>query len=98
MVSRTALGQFVRTGPGRDCGGAGSTVDKPCPECHGQGRVMVDQQLEVDVPPGIATGQSIRLTGRGSAGEPGGAAPWGAGSPSFRRRRPAPTSPAAGPS
>lgn len=68
-VSRTPLGQFVRTGPCRQCGGQGSTVPSPCPDCRGQGRVVTRRQIEVEIPPGIATGQSIRLPGRGSAGE-----------------------------
>lgn len=73
-VSQTILGQFMRTAPCRQCGGAGSVVKTPCGECGGSGRVMSTRQLDVEIPPGIATGQSIRISGAGSAGEPGGAA------------------------
>src|SRR5207248_9850245 len=44
----------------------------PCSECAGRGRRAGRRKLEVDVPPGIADEQRIRLTGRGHAGERGG--------------------------
>lgn len=74
-VSRTMFGQFVRSGPCRACGGVGSTVDTPCPSCNGLGRVMSRKKIEVEIPPGIAMGQSIRLSGKGGAGDQG--APFG---------------------
>lgn len=70
-VARTAFGQFVRQGPCSVCGGAGSTVDKPCPECGGRGLAISVKKLEVEIPAGIADGQSIRIPGSGSAGEAG---------------------------
>lgn len=74
-VSRTPFGQFMSTGLCRSCGGQGSVVETPCLECHGHGRVLSHKKIEVEIPPGIATGQSIRLTGQGGAGERG--APYG---------------------
>lgn len=73
-VSRTVFGQFIRSGPCRTCRGAGSTVGTPCPDCKGRGRVVVHKQMDVDIPPGIATGQSIRIPGKGGVGDPGGPA------------------------
>ncbi len=70
-VARTAFGQFVRQGPCSACNGAGSTVANPCPECQGRGLAMATKKIEVEIPAGIADGQSIRLPGRGSAGEQG---------------------------
>ena len=72
-VASTAFGQFVRTGPCRECGGAGSTVSSPCADCKGHGLAAKIQQLEVDIPAGISDGQSIRMTGRGSLSDAGGA-------------------------
>lgn len=68
---RTAFGQFVRSGPCRECGGAGSTVSSPCPDCRGRGLAVTKKEIEVEIPAGISSGQSIRLSGRGSAGELG---------------------------
>lgn len=73
-VASTAFGQFVQTGPCRDCGGAGSTVSAPCTACGGRGVAVKTQKLEIEIPAGIADGQSMRMPGRGSVSERGGAA------------------------
>jgi len=70
-VSRTPFGQFMSTGACRACGGQGSIVETPCEDCNGQGRVRAQKTIEVEIPAGIATGQSLRLTGRGGAGDQG---------------------------
>lgn len=71
-VTRTAFGQFVRSGTCSACGGAGSTVSTPCPGCNGRGLKVSRKQVEVEIPPGIGHGQSIRLLGQGSVGGRGG--------------------------
>jgi molecular chaperone DnaJ len=71
-VSRTAFGQLVRTALCDVCGGDGRVPEQPCEVCSGAGRVHEARTLEVQVPPGIADGQRIRLSGRGHAGERGG--------------------------
>jgi molecular chaperone DnaJ len=71
-VSRTAFGQLVREQVCDVCGGEGRVPSTPCSECAGRGRRAVRRTLEVDVPPGIADDQRIRLTGRAHAGERGG--------------------------
>lgn len=73
-VTRTAFGQFMQTGICRSCQGQGSIVETPCESCSGRGRVMAESKLEVEIPAGIDDGQSIRLSGRGSAGGRGGPA------------------------
>lgn len=54
------------------CRGAGSIVTKPCPACHGIGRIAKERKITVRIPPGIATGQRLRLSGEGEAGPAGG--------------------------
>ena len=73
-VARTAFGQIVRSQVCDVCNGEGKTAREPCEECHGRGRKAVRTQLEVNVPPGIADDQRIRLAGHGHAGERGGPA------------------------
>jgi molecular chaperone DnaJ len=73
-VTRTAFGQMVRSGACPTCGGAGKVPEQPCEECDGRGRVVRERTWEVDVPPGIESGQRIRITGAGHAGEAGAAA------------------------
>lgn len=54
------------------CHGKGVVIETPCPACHGQGRVQEVKTLSVKVPPGVDTGDRIRLAGEGEAGENGG--------------------------
>lgn len=51
------------------CRGAGKTINEPCQACHGQGRVRESKTISVKVPAGVDTGDRIRLTGEGEAGE-----------------------------
>jgi molecular chaperone DnaJ len=69
---RTQQGFFTvaRTCP--QCQGAGKIVTKPCTTCRGAGRISRERKLTVKIPPGIATGQQLRLTQEGEAGSAGG--------------------------
>ncbi len=71
QVVNTALGQMVRARPCPACGGRGREVSDPCADCRGRGRVRARSKVSVKVPAGIATGQRIRLSGRGGSGERG---------------------------
>jgi molecular chaperone DnaJ len=67
-VTRSVLGEFVRTGACPACGGAGRRIESPCRECAGSGRVLEERRLEVTIPAGIHDGQRIRLSGEGHVG------------------------------
>jgi len=54
------------------CRGAGRIITDPCGTCHGKGRVQEQKTLSVKVPAGVDTGDRIRLSGEGEAGENGG--------------------------
>ena len=71
-VARVAFGQVVRTGACPTCGGQGRVPETPCEECGGEGRTARARTWEVEVPPGIESGQRIRISGAGHAGETGG--------------------------
>jgi molecular chaperone DnaJ len=73
-VSRTPFGQVVRAAACDMCGGDGRVAKDPCHECGGRGRKVERVKVSVDVPGGIDDGQRIRITGRGHAGDHGGAA------------------------
>jgi molecular chaperone DnaJ len=68
-VSRTAFGQLVRARVCDRCGGDGRVPREACSECGGSGRRAVRKTLALQIPPGIADEQRIRLTGRGHSGE-----------------------------
>lgn len=53
------------------CSGRGKIIADPCRSCHGQGRVEKTKTLSVKVPAGVDTGDRIRLSGEGEAGESG---------------------------
>jgi molecular chaperone DnaJ len=54
------------------CHGNGKVISSPCGSCHGEGRVQEYKTLSVKIPPGVDTGDRIRLTGEGEAGGNGG--------------------------
>ena len=56
------------------CHGKGTVIGDPCDSCHGSGKVSQTKTLSVKVPPGVDTGDRIRLSGEGEAGEQGGPA------------------------
>ncbi|MCD1127149.1 molecular chaperone DnaJ [Jinshanibacter sp. LJY008] len=53
------------------CHGRGKIIKDPCNKCHGQGRVEKTKTLSVKIPAGVDTGDRIRLSGEGEAGENG---------------------------
>lgn len=56
------------------CHGAGTRIEKPCAQCHGQGRENKTSKLNVRIPPGVDTGSKLRSAGNGEAGLQGGGA------------------------
>ena len=51
------------------CRGAGKMITNPCPICRGQGRIRDNKTISVKVPAGVDTGDRIRLSGEGEAGQ-----------------------------
>lgn len=68
---RTPFGYFATTSTCRRCGGRGEIITKPCPECHGEGRMEVRKQINIKIPAGVDDGTKIRVTGEGEAGPAG---------------------------
>ncbi len=54
------------------CRGAGRIVTEPCRTCGGEGRVAVERNLQIKIPPGVDTGSQLRIGGEGEAGTLGG--------------------------
>jgi molecular chaperone DnaJ len=53
------------------CGGSGKVITDKCASCYGEGRVKKNKTLSVKIPAGVDTGDRIRLSGEGEAGENG---------------------------
>ncbi|MFP3712755.1 molecular chaperone DnaJ [Puerhibacterium sp. TATVAM-FAB25] len=73
-VARSFLGQVMTTAPCSACGGYGTVIPEPCPDCAGEGRVRSRRTLTVNVPAGVDTGTRIKLTAQGEVGPGGGPA------------------------
>ncbi len=56
------------------CSGTGKVVTTPCTSCKGDGFTEQQRKLSVKIPPGIASGQRLRLQGEGEGGSRGGPA------------------------
>ncbi len=53
------------------CSGRGKVIKDKCTSCRGQGRVEKTKTLSAKIPAGVDTGDRIRLSGEGEAGEMG---------------------------
>jgi molecular chaperone DnaJ len=71
-VRQSLLGQMISSQTCQRCGGFGQVVATPCSSCGGQGRIVGEKTYQVDVPAGVDTGSTLRLTGRGAVGPRGG--------------------------
>ena len=54
------------------CRGAGKIISDPCTKCRGEGTMREQKTLSVQIPPGVDTGNRIRLEAEGQPGERGG--------------------------
>eukprot|EP00965_Chrysotila_dentata_P195072 6176776-Pleurochrysis_carterae.AAC.1 len=54
------------------CGGTGTVVEKYCGSCDGKGVVKRSKKLTVNIPPGVESGNRLRVRGEGDAGPKGG--------------------------
>jgi len=68
-VRRTIQMQVAETCP--TCGGSGLKDGKPCETCGGAGQVLKPKTIEVNIPPGVRDGSTIRLAGQGGTGSNG---------------------------
>lgn len=69
---QTILGQISSVHMCPQCQGRGEVTDQKCSKCGGQTRVTKKQEISVKIPKGIEDGTTIRLHGKGSAGQIGG--------------------------
>ncbi len=53
------------------CRGRGQIIKDPCSSCQGSGRISKEKKLNVKIPPGVDTGDRVRLAGEGEAGTHG---------------------------
>jgi molecular chaperone DnaJ len=61
-------GLFTITTTCPQCRGAGRVIRQPCGDCRGAGRQAVEKTLKVTVPPGVDSGNTLRVAGGGESG------------------------------
>jgi molecular chaperone DnaJ len=71
-VRQSLLGQVVTSVACSRCSGTGEMIPNPCADCRGEGRRMEESTFTVEVPAGVEEGSTLRLAGRGAAGQRGG--------------------------
>jgi molecular chaperone DnaJ len=71
-VQQTPLGRMQQTQTCPQCEGEGTLYSETCDTCSGNGQVRNEATLQVEVPPGIRNGQTLRMDGEGAPGENGG--------------------------
>jgi len=71
-VQRQGFAQFISLSVCPRCGGTGQEIKNPCEECDGSGKIRVTKQISVKIPPGVDSGNRLRIAGEGGVGERGG--------------------------
>ncbi len=72
QTQRTILGVMQTQTVCPDCHGTGKKIRHACRECGGAGYINKRVPIEIKIPAGIASGQQLRVSGKGERGINGG--------------------------
>lgn len=71
-VTNTFLGQMQTSSTCPTCGGEGKIIQHKCASCGGHGIVKGEDVISIKIPPGVAEGMQLSVSGKGNAGARGG--------------------------
>ncbi len=71
-VQRSPFGQFVNVTTCRNCNGTGQVITNPCSKCKGKGKVKKARNVDINIPAGIDSGETVSFRGLGDFGHNGG--------------------------
>ncbi len=71
QTQRIAFGTFTSATTCGRCEGTGQFIKNACSLCDGEGRIEKSRTIEVKIPAGVDTGNALRISGQGEAGEKG---------------------------
>ncbi|MDR3143091.1 MAG: molecular chaperone DnaJ [Tannerellaceae bacterium] len=71
-VANTILGQMRTQSVCPACDGEGRIITRKCPVCSGEGIVRDDDVITLNIPPGVAEGMQLSMSGKGNAARHGG--------------------------
>jgi len=66
---KTFFGHFAQVKACPDCRGRGEVANKICSDCKGLGRISGERKVDIEISPGVESGQIIKVKGAGEAGE-----------------------------
>jgi len=66
-MRRSFLGNFSTTHTCTLCGGKGEVPEEKCKPCGGVGVIKKQEEITINVPPGINMGEMLRMSGKGEA-------------------------------
>ena len=72
QVKKTMFGSYTTVGICPACQGEGTSPEKPCNVCKGDGRIKENDEIEISIPAGVDSNQTIKAEGKGEAGKKGG--------------------------
>ncbi len=72
QVKKTMFGSYTTVGICPSCQGEGTSPEKPCNVCKGEGRVKEQDEIEITIPAGVDSNQTLKVEGKGEAGKKGG--------------------------
>lgn len=70
-VQRSVFGNVMTSYTCPECRGSGDRIEDPCRHCAGAGRIEREEEVTLDIPPGVEHGTQFRMPGRGEAGPRG---------------------------
>lgn len=66
VIQNTPFGQIRQTATCPDCGGSGQQVHNKCRDCKGDGTILREQTVDVDIPAGVSNGMQMNMPGYGN--------------------------------
>lgn len=73
-IQNTILGQMQTSSTCPSCGGEGQTIKDKCNACHGDGVVMGEEVISINIPAGVGEGMQLSMSGKGNMGARNGVA------------------------
>lgn len=68
---RTPFGNIATQSTCPKCHGNGKKIEKPCTKCKGRTKIRASKNLNVDIPAGVTTNSTLRISGEGDEGDLG---------------------------
>lgn len=62
----TPFGQMMSQETCHTCNGTGKNIKNKCKSCHGDGTILSEMTIDVDIPKGLSNGMQLNLNGHGN--------------------------------